>query len=129
MAIRTSGAILGFLFWMAAAGGTAHAQAAPQMSPAEDVEALAQIIGAIHFRRQACVGRDDQTWRQQMVRLMELEAPEDGNRRQRFVRAFNAGYANEERLRPTCAQGREAELRLAAEGRRLSERLVSQFLR
>lgn len=106
----------------------ARAQEVLEVSPLTDVENLARVVGAVHYRRQSCTNSQDQTWRDQMMRLLELEAPQDDARRRRLVKAFNDGYADEQRLRRLCAAGAEAELTLAAEGKRLAERLLTLYV-
>lgn len=104
------------------------AQDADEISPLLEVEDLARVMGAIHYRRQSCTSARDQAWRDQAMRLMELEAPVNDQRRQRLVAAFNEGYNFEQDARPTCAAGRTAEIQLATEGKRLAERLLNRYV-
>lgn len=106
----------------------------------EEVAAIAKILGGAHYVRIACYGEGDQSWRDQMVRLLSLEAPDDGGRRRRLVEAFNDGYQEQERrARQTGgARGRRfdactpdmraSEARLAAEGKRLAQALAQRYL-
>lgn len=110
------------------ASAAVHAQDANEYSPLVELQDLARVIGAIHYRQRICSGSEDLTWHGQMVRLLELEAPVDGSRRRRLVAAFNTGYENEEVRRPLCQDGYEAEQRLAAEGRRLAEQLFNRYV-
>ncbi len=89
---------------------------------------MSRIMGEAHYLRVVCRGVSDQLWREEMVRLMELEAPE-GRRRQRLVQAFNDGYSRQSARHGHCtSQVREDERRLAGEGRRLAERLADRYL-
>jgi uncharacterized protein (TIGR02301 family) len=98
------------------------------VSPIEDVEQLAQVIGAAHQLRQVC-DADDFTWRQQMLDLIELEAQGDDRRQRRMIDAFNAGFRDQEREQLSCgAEARRAESELAVEGRRLAEALRDRYL-
>lgn len=119
-----------FLAALTAIAAPAGAQTDRDVSPLSEVVALSEVIGAVHARRLACSGIEDQTWRQQMQRFLALEAPNEGLRRQRMVEAFNVGFSTEQSLRPQCdtASAAEAEARLAAEGRRLAQRLINRYV-
>ena len=94
-----------------------------------DVARLAEIMGGAHYLRITCEGSADQTWRDQMKRLLDLEGMEDDGRRRRLIRAFNDGYRGAEDRHGSCTDRvRGAEGRLAAEGRRLAERLGDRYL-
>lgn len=87
---------------------------------------LSRVLGGAHYLRILCQGRGDQTWREMMSRLIDLEAPGPGGRRSAMVEAFNAGYRLEEERFPECsptAQQIEAELKI--KGRRLSSGLAA----
>lgn len=93
------------------------------------VEALAGIMGELHFLSFHCEGRDAQDWRETMMELLELEAPARGAYRDRLIEAFNAGFRSQERRAPRC--GAEAELetrRLANRGRSLGDQLINSYL-
>ncbi len=90
---------------------------------------MAELLGGVHYLRVTCVGRDDQSWRRMMVRLLDVEAPIEGRRRAALVQAFNDGYLAQERRYRSCDRSaREQESRLAAEGRRLAEALRDRYL-
>ncbi|MBU6371744.1 MAG: TIGR02301 family protein [Alphaproteobacteria bacterium] len=116
---------------LAAALGLAPAQAQAQAArPGESyssrVVELSRVLGGAHYIRILCVGRGDQTWREMMTRLIDLEAPVAGPQRSAMVDAFNAGYRSEEERFPSCspeAQAVEAELK--GKGRRLSAALAA----
>lgn len=98
-------------------------------SPIEEVADLAEIIGGAHFLRITCSGTSDQTWRVEMRELLDLEAPGDGSRRTRLIRAFNEGFRRQEARFGYCSsQVREAEVALAAQGRRVAQRLADRYL-
>lgn len=58
-----------------------------------DVTALAEVLGKAHAIRVVCNGRNDQYWRSYMLRLLELEAPNQGGLRRSLVNGFNAGFS------------------------------------
>jgi uncharacterized protein (TIGR02301 family) len=98
------------------------------VSPIEELERLAQLIGAAHQLRQVC-DTSDFTWRQEMLDLIELEARDDNGRQRRMIDAFNSGFRDQERERLSCgADARNAEAELADEGRRLAEGLRDRYL-
>jgi len=111
------------------APGVALAQARPDTSPGSysaRVVALSRVLGGAHYIRILCVGRGDQTWREMMTRLIDLEAPVAGAQRSAMVEAFNAGYRSEEERFPACSPQAEAvEAELKGKGRRLSAALAA----
>lgn len=113
---------------MLAAGLPAAAQDYQIVSPIQDLERLAEIIGGAHQIRQLC-DSDDQIWRQQMLALIELEAAGDDRRQRRLIDAFNDGFRDQERRQRRCnAEARRAEAELADQGRRLAEDLRDRYL-
>ncbi|MFW6412991.1 MAG: TIGR02301 family protein [Oceanicaulis sp.] len=107
--------------------GTAGArQEATETYP---VEALAGVLGELHFIQFKCEGRNAQLWRETMLELLELEAPTRGALRDRLIETFNAGFRAQQRRDTRC--GAEAEVqsdRLSARGRSLSEQLRRTYL-
>ncbi len=126
IAVAAATAILG----PAAAGARPVGPTEPIYSPEFEVVRLAELLGGAHYARILCNGRDDQTWRNEMGRLLALEADGDEMRRRRLVRAFNGGYQTQERRYRACdATARAAESALAAEGRTISDRLAARYFR
>lgn len=114
-----------FVSALAPAFAQGRPAAAPETYSARVVE-LSRVLGGAHYIRILCVGRGDQTWREAMTRLIDLEAPIPGAQRSAMVEAFNAGYRSEEERFPSCspeAQAVEAELK--GKGRRLSAALAA----
>jgi uncharacterized protein (TIGR02301 family) len=82
--------------------------------------ALAEVLGQSHALRQACAGPSDQYWRARMMRLMDVEQP-DERLGARLTQAFNTGYASRRALFRACtAATRRAEAAAAARGRDLT---------
>lgn len=98
------------------------AQAQPQaqpMSHAAKVDALAQVLGAMHYLRSLCVGAQRQTWRDSMMELIRLEQA-SGERRDDLIRRFNDAYYARSRAFPACTREATAAAQgLADEGQRL----------
>lgn len=92
------------------------------------VEALAGVLGELHYLAFACPSEEAQTWRETMLEMLELEAPTRGAYRDRLIENFNDGFRYHERRRTRC--GAEAEIerqRLAVQGRALSETLRREY--
>ena len=62
------------------------------------VEALSKNLGQLHYLRTVCFGPEDQKWRDYASRMMNIETAGDGADRRQLIRAFNAGYYQEEGL-------------------------------
>lgn len=85
---------------------------------------LAYVLGEAHALRQVCSGLSDQTWRERMNRMMELEMPDEGLKR-RMVDAFNAGFMTRQAQHPLCDPGTgEAERQTARRGQALAQKLA-----
>ena len=123
---------------LALAAGPAIAQAPTAASPARPspvtaaasydarVVDLSRVLGGAHYLRILCRGRGDQTWRDAMTRLIDIEASTPGPKRSAMAEAFNAGYRAEEERFPACGPEAEAvEAALKAKGRRLTAALAA----
>lgn len=124
--IRSAKSALAALAFAASAGAAPALAQSPDTYP---VEALAEVVGELHYIDFTCSGRDAQIWRQTMLELLEHEAPTRGAYRDRLIASFNEGFQTQQRNRTRC--GAEAELqerRLATRGRALSEQLRREYL-
>lgn len=84
---------------------------------------LAYVLGESHALRQACRGESDQYWRARMIRMVEVEAPDESLDR-RLRGAFNTGFSSARVQHPQCDAGsRAAAARAAAHGQTLASRL------
>jgi uncharacterized protein (TIGR02301 family) len=87
---------------------------------------LAYTLGELHYLDSACEGLDAQAWRQRMIDLLAMEAPEAGRLRDRLIEGFNDGYRSQQRRRPRCGEEVDIERRaLAHRGHDLSEMMRS----
>jgi len=66
------------------------------------VEALAKNLGQLHYLRTLCFGDDDQKWRTFAQEMMDIENKNNAAQKSRLVRAFNAGYYQEEARHTKC---------------------------
>lgn len=93
-----------------------------------DAITLAGILGAAHGARYVCHGDGDQYWRQHMMDLLALEAPERGSLRDSMVRAFNSSFTRmRDRYRRCTDEVRDQEVAYAAEGRDLANRMAASY--
>lgn len=91
--------------------------------------ALAEVLGQSHALRQACAGPSDQYWRARMMRLMDVEQP-DERLMERLTEAFNTSFFSRRALFKTCTPAtRRAEAAAAARGRALTGGLSRTYQR
>ena len=85
---------------------------------------LAYVLGEAHGLAQVCDGQN-QVWRSRMLRLIEVETPDEAFRIQLFDR-FNTGFSAAQARHPRCGEGARAEAgRVAARGRDLARVIAS----
>jgi len=82
------------------------------------VEALSKNLGQIHYLRTLCFGSNDQKWRNYANEMMLVEAPNDKDRRSQFIRAFNAGYYQEQDRHDRCSNKVSVDVAALAENSR-----------
>jgi len=118
------------------ATGAASAQQPPQTAPAPSaagpdfnmVLELASTLGEAHAIRSICNGESDQTWRNYMLGLMEIEAGTP-QRRSALSSAFNRGYRTQEKNVGGCSPAMTAvEAEIASRGRALSDQIAKSYL-
>ena len=92
------------------------------------VEALSKNIGQIHYLRTLCFGPNDQKWRDYGQRMMSVEAGDDTERHRQLVRAFNAGYYQEQERHKQCSPKVSVDVAALAEnGRHISSMLGDPY--
>ena len=92
------------------------------------VEALSKNLGQMHYLRGLCYGAEDQKWRDYAGRMIELEIQGDGARREKLVRAFNAGYYQEQARHAQCGSAVAVDAAALAEnGRHLASMLGDPY--
>ncbi|WP_418152166.1 TIGR02301 family protein [Litorimonas sp. RW-G-Af-16] len=92
------------------------------------VEALSKNMGQIHYLRTLCFGQNDQKWRDYASRMVQVEAPNDADRRRQLIRAFNAGYYAEQGRHQRCSNAVSADVAALSEnGRHLSSMLGDPY--
>ena len=92
------------------------------------VEALAKNLGQMHYLRTLCFGNSDQKWRDYASQMMSIEAGEDSAQRRQLIRAFNAGFYQEEGRHAACSQAVSVDAAALAEnGRHISTMLGDPY--
>lgn len=92
------------------------------------VEALSKNMGQLHYLRTICFGASDQKWRDYASRMMNIETAGDGAQRRQLIRAFNAGYYQEEGRHAQCSNAVSADAAALAEnGRHISAMLGDPY--
>ena len=115
-------AALAACLWPAPAQGQ---QAGPDF---DLVLQLATTLGEAHAIRSMCNSDSDQTWRNYMLGLLDIEATTP-QRRSALSSAFNRGYRSQERAANGCPPSMvRAEADLAARGRALADAIAKTYL-
>jgi uncharacterized protein (TIGR02301 family) len=92
------------------------------------VEALSKNMGQLHYLRTICYSLSDQKWRDYASRMMNIETAGDGAQRRKLIRAFNAGYYQEEGRHSQCSMAVAADAAALAEnGRHISAMLGDPY--
>ncbi len=100
-----------------------------QMTGMTDLpEALANTLGQLHYLRTLCFGRDDQKWRNLAADMMRREANGKAGYHSQLIRAFNAGFYQQQGNQHQCNQTVAIEVAALAEnGRRLAVMLGDPY--
>lgn len=108
------------------AGPMARAQEQP--APFDnDLERLAEILGALHYLRAVCGADEGQKWRNQMQELIDAEAP-DGERRRKIVASFNRGYRGFQQTYRTCTPAADLAIRrYLDEGAKIARDITARY--
>ena len=92
------------------------------------VEALAKNLGQMHYLRTLCFGDVDQKWRDLAAEMMDIESGKDTEEKRQLIRAFNAGYYQEEGRHSECSRAVSADAAALAEnGRHISTMLADPY--
>ena len=127
MSLRT----LGFAaFLLALSPSRAAAQEPPiREAPIDVLVDLAETLGEAHAIRSLCNGDDDQTWRNYMFSMLNMEGPTGSPRRSAMTSAFNRGFRTQSTRNSACTPAlTNLEAQIAARGRALAESVAASYL-
>jgi len=92
------------------------------------VEALSKNLGQMHYLRTLCFGANDQKWRDYATQMMNVESATDQETRRTLIRAFNAGYYQEQARHSQCNQSVSIDVAALSEnGRHIASMLGDPF--
>ena len=92
-----------------------------------DLQRLAEILGALHYLRAICGANEGAKWRNEMQALIDAEAP-SGERRQRVVGSFNRGYRGFQQTYRSCTPAADIAIRrYLNEGARIARDITARY--
>lgn len=92
-----------------------------------DLERLAEILGALHYLRAVCNSNEGQKWRDQMQALIDAEAS-GGERRRKIVASFNRGYRGFQQTYRTCTPAADLAIRrYLDEGAKIARDITARY--
>jgi uncharacterized protein (TIGR02301 family) len=92
-----------------------------------DLQRLAEIMGALHYLRGICGANEGQKWRNEMNALIEAEAS-TGERRARMIASFNRGYQGFQQTYRTCTPAADFAIRrYLEEGAKISRDITARY--
>jgi uncharacterized protein (TIGR02301 family) len=124
-------AALSLIVFLGLAASPAAAQEEAASGPQlETLVELAETLGEAHAIRALCNGDADQTWRNYMQNLLDMEAAGGGGRRAALTGGFNRGYRAQSSQRKTCTPDlRQVEAQIAAHGHAIADAIAKSYLR
>jgi uncharacterized protein (TIGR02301 family) len=89
---------------------------------------FAEVIGSVHYLRTLCRAPGGDEWRDEMQQLLDSEAKDEPQRKERLTAAFNRGYRAFASVYTDCtASAIVAEERYRNEGATLATEITSRF--
>jgi uncharacterized protein (TIGR02301 family) len=111
----------------ALAGAPAHAIEGGPAPFDNDLQRLAEILGALHYLRNVCGANEGPRWRNEMQALIEAESL-TGERRSRMVLSFNRGYRGFQQTYRTCTPAADIAIRrYLDEGAKISREITARY--
>lgn len=105
----------------------AHAQSDTPAPFDNDLERLAEVLGALHYLRAICGSNEGQKWRNEMQALLDAEAP-GGDRRRKIVAGFNRGYRGFQQTYRTCTPAANLAIRrYLDEGAKIAREITARY--
>lgn len=128
MSLRTLG-VIACLFAFSPAPASAQEPPPIREAPIEMLVDLAETLGEAHAIRSICNGDQDQTWRNYMFSMLNMEGPTGSPRRSAMTSAFNRGFRNQSSRNGSCTPDMPGlEAQIAARGRALAESVAATYL-
>jgi uncharacterized protein (TIGR02301 family) len=117
-----------FLLVAALALATVPARAEVGAAPFDgSLQRLAEILGALHYLRNICGANEGQKWRNEMLAIVDAEAP-SGQRRARMIASFNRGYQGYQQTYRTCTPAADLVIRrYLEEGSKLAREMTARY--
>ena len=92
-----------------------------------ELQRLAEILGALHYLRAICGAKEGQKWRDEMQALLDSEAP-DGERRRKIAASFNRGYRGFQQTYRTCTPAADIAIRrYLEEGAKIAREITARY--
>lgn len=115
------------LLGAAVASGSAPARAQAPAPFDENLQRLAEILGALHYLRAICGANEGAKWRNEMQALVDAEAP-TGDRRARMIAAFNRGYRGFQQTYRGCTPAADLVIRrYLEEGAKIAREVTARY--
>lgn len=88
---------------------------------------LSEILGAVHYLRRLCDGDEGSLWRDEMLGILDAEAP-NPIRRARIVDRFNRGFDSFRSVYRTCTPAAVAAIdRYMEEGVKIARDITARY--
>jgi uncharacterized protein (TIGR02301 family) len=112
----------------ALAAAVAPARAEVAAAPFDgSLQRLAEILGALHYLRNLCGANEGQKWRNEMLAIIDAEAP-GGDRRARMIASFNRGYRGYQQTYRTCTPAADLVIRrYLEEGSKIAREMTARY--
>jgi uncharacterized protein (TIGR02301 family) len=112
----------------ALAAAVAPARAEVAAAPFDgSLQRLAEILGALHYLRNLCGTNEGQKWRNEMLAIIDAEAP-GGDRRARMIASFNRGYRGYQQTYRTCTPAADLVIRrYLEEGSKIAREMTARY--
>jgi uncharacterized protein (TIGR02301 family) len=92
------------------------------------IEALSKNLGQLHYLRTLCFGQGDQKWRDYASQVMSIESRGSAATERQLIRAFNAGYYQEQQRHTECNRNVSVDVAALSEnGRHIAAMLGDPY--
>lgn len=93
----------------------------------QQLQRLAEILGALHYLRPLCGAEEPSVWRDQMDQILAAEDPTP-ERRARIVSQFNLGFSSFATVYRTCTPAALTAIeRYLLEGKKLTRDITARY--